>query len=288
MSEDQIRGNQVFAYALRALNRPLARRGDVQVRPLASTQGERTMKHRLTQHHRARRARVHRRRRNCARRRQGAALPVPRRRRLRELQLRADQRHRRKPPRAQGTDRPEPERDVRARREERGPRLVERRPARHLCRRPEAGRRRHRSTIRAKGGSSLADLLANPAATVADRGAATPARGKPLFLYVGTVAGGQSGGHISLHITSGNWRGLRSMLGQSPVDQTFTYDDGTIFLLWQGTRADRDRPVAAEGRRPHHGPRPRAARRDARAGRGDAGGARRRPRARRSDDADSS
>ena len=88
--------------------------------------------------------------------------------------------------------------------------------------------------VRAKGGASLADLLATPAATVADRGAPNTAGGKPLFLYVGTVAGGQSGGHISLHMTSGNWRGLRTMLGQSSVDQTFSYGDGTIFLLWQG------------------------------------------------------
>jgi hypothetical protein len=88
--------------------------------------------------------------------------------------------------------------------------------------------------VRAKSGSSLADLLATPVATVADRGAPNAGRGKPLFLYSGTVAGGQSGGHISLHITSGNWRGLRTMLGQASVDQTFSYDNGTIFLLWQG------------------------------------------------------
>jgi hypothetical protein len=86
--------------------------------------------------------------------------------------------------------------------------------------------------VRATGGASLAELLATPAATVADRGAHNAGHGKPLFLYIGTVAGGQSGGHISLHITSGNWRGLRTMLGQS-VDQTFSYDNGTIFLLWQ-------------------------------------------------------
>jgi hypothetical protein len=34
-------------------------------------------------------------------------------------------------------------------------------------------------------------------------------------------------------VTSGNWRGLQSMLGQG-LDQTFSYDDNTIFLLWQG------------------------------------------------------
>jgi hypothetical protein len=88
--------------------------------------------------------------------------------------------------------------------------------------------------VRAKGSVSLAELLATPVAVVGDHGASNEARGKSLFLYIGTVAGGQSGGHVSLHVTSGNWRGLRTMLGQASVDQTFTYDTGTIFLLWQG------------------------------------------------------
>jgi hypothetical protein len=88
--------------------------------------------------------------------------------------------------------------------------------------------------VRARAGASLAELLATPVAVVGDRGASKAAGGRPLFLYIGTVAGGQAGGHVSLHITSGNWRGLRTMLGQASVDQTFTYDTGTIFLLWQG------------------------------------------------------
>lgn len=88
--------------------------------------------------------------------------------------------------------------------------------------------------VRAKNGASLADILATPAAVVSDRGARNATHGKPLFLYIGTVAGGQSGGHISLHVTSGNWRGLKTMLGQASVDQSFSYDTGTIFLLWQG------------------------------------------------------
>jgi FtsP/CotA-like multicopper oxidase with cupredoxin domain len=88
--------------------------------------------------------------------------------------------------------------------------------------------------LRAKGDSSLAEILATPLAVVADRGAHNAGRGKPLFLYVGTVAGGQSGGHVSLHVTSGNWRGLKTMLGQASIEQTFRYDNGTVFLLWQG------------------------------------------------------
>ncbi len=88
-------------------------------------------------------------------------------------------------------------------------------------------------SIRARAGASLADLLAKPAALVGDHGSNSGTGHRALFLYVGTVAGGQAGGHIALHVTGGNWRGLRSLLGQ-PVDQTFTYGDSTIFLLWQG------------------------------------------------------
>ena len=86
--------------------------------------------------------------------------------------------------------------------------------------------------VRAPAGSSLAQIEANQAGLVGDH-VKRPNAALPLWLYVGTVAGGQSGGHIALHVTAGNHRALRSLLGQS-ADQTFTYDDGTIFLLWQG------------------------------------------------------
>jgi hypothetical protein len=87
--------------------------------------------------------------------------------------------------------------------------------------------------VRAHGGATLAELLATPLAIIGDHGSHRGPASRALFLYVGAVAGGQSGGHIALHVTSGNWRGLKTMLGQ-PVDQTFSYSDGTIFLLWQG------------------------------------------------------
>jgi hypothetical protein len=88
-------------------------------------------------------------------------------------------------------------------------------------------------SVRAPAGAALADIAATAAALVGDHGSNSSGNGRALFLYVGTVAGGQTGGHIALHVTGGNWRGLRSMLGQS-LDETFTYDEGTIFLLWQG------------------------------------------------------
>jgi hypothetical protein len=87
--------------------------------------------------------------------------------------------------------------------------------------------------VRAKAGASLGDIESAGISTLADRGARPGTPGHALFLYVGTVTGAQSGGRVALHVTGGNWRGLRSMLGQS-LDQAFAYDDGTIFLLWQG------------------------------------------------------
>jgi hypothetical protein len=88
-------------------------------------------------------------------------------------------------------------------------------------------------SIRAKAGASLTQIEENAARTVSDRGSKPDSPDKPLYLYAGTVTGAQSGGHIALHVNGGNWRGLKSMLGQG-LDQSFAYDDSTIFLLWQG------------------------------------------------------
>jgi hypothetical protein len=85
--------------------------------------------------------------------------------------------------------------------------------------------------IRAAGGSTLQQIEQTPASTVADH--AAPGPGGPLWMFAGTVPGPQAGGHIALHVDGGNWKALLAMLGQ-PLDQSFTYDDGTIFLLWQG------------------------------------------------------
>ena len=86
--------------------------------------------------------------------------------------------------------------------------------------------------VRAAIGSSLAQVEATQAGVVGDH-LRRPNPSLPLFLFVGTVSGPQSGGHVALHVTAGNRLALRGMLGQ-PQDQTFTYNDGTIFLLWQG------------------------------------------------------
>jgi hypothetical protein len=85
--------------------------------------------------------------------------------------------------------------------------------------------------IRAPHDSTLQQIESTQAAAVGDH--AAPHGGRPLWLFIGSVSGPQSGGHIALHVESGNWKALHAMLGQS-LDQSFTYDDGTIFLLWQG------------------------------------------------------
>jgi hypothetical protein len=87
--------------------------------------------------------------------------------------------------------------------------------------------------VRAAVHASLAEIEGTAAGIVGDRGANPGTPGKPLWLYVGTVTGAQSAGHIALHVVNGNRRALRSVLGTS-ADQTFTYGDTTIFLLWQG------------------------------------------------------
>ena len=87
--------------------------------------------------------------------------------------------------------------------------------------------------VRASSRALLSQIEATAAGLLADRGTNSARGGKALWLYAGTVTGAQSGGHIALHVSSGKWRALKSMLGQS-LDQTFGYGDGTIFLLWQG------------------------------------------------------
>jgi hypothetical protein len=87
--------------------------------------------------------------------------------------------------------------------------------------------------VRAKGGSPLATIEGNAARIVGDHTTKGNPSPLPLYLFVGTVAGPQAGGHIAMNVSGGNARALRSLVGQ-PSAQTFTYGDDTIFLLWQG------------------------------------------------------
>jgi hypothetical protein len=87
--------------------------------------------------------------------------------------------------------------------------------------------------VRAPRSDSLAQIEATPAKVVADRGPNPRFAHKPLWLFIGSLDAPAANGHVTLHISNGNLLALRSMLGQ-PVDQTFSYDRGTIFVLWQG------------------------------------------------------
>jgi outer membrane lipoprotein SlyB len=90
-----------------------------------------------------------------------------------------------------------------------------------------------RINVRAAWNESLADIEAKTVGLVGDTGSRPVVPALPLYLYVGTVAGPQSGGHIALTVNGGNRRALHRMIGEAAT-QTFTYDDNTIFLLWQG------------------------------------------------------
>jgi hypothetical protein len=87
--------------------------------------------------------------------------------------------------------------------------------------------------IRAARSDSLAQIEATPAKVVADSGPNPRFAHRPLWLFIGTLDAPAANRHLTLHIANGNLRSLRAMLGQS-VDQTFSYDRHTIFVLWQG------------------------------------------------------
>jgi hypothetical protein len=87
--------------------------------------------------------------------------------------------------------------------------------------------------VRAARSDSLAQIEATPAWRVADRGPDGRFPHRPLWLFIGRLDAPAANGHFALHITDGNLRSLRAMLGQ-PLDQTFTYDGHTVFVLWVG------------------------------------------------------
>ncbi len=80
--------------------------------------------------------------------------------------------------------------------------------------------------------ASLAEIEGTPARRVADKGPSGRFPRQPLWLFSGTLDAPASSGHLTLHIRDGNLRALRAMLGQA-LDQTFSYDRHTVFVLWQ-------------------------------------------------------
>jgi hypothetical protein len=86
--------------------------------------------------------------------------------------------------------------------------------------------------VRAERGASLAQIESTPASRVADRGPTPGHATKPLWLLVGTLDAPAANGRLTIHVQSGNWLGLKKMLGQ-PLDETFSYGRRTIFILWR-------------------------------------------------------
>src|SRR5437773_2109984 len=97
------------------------------------------------------------------------------------------------------------------------------------------------STFAARGGGNntyvfngrlLAEIAATAARGVAVRGPTPGFAHRPLWLFVGTLNSPAASGKVSIHVQSGNWLGLRKMLGQ-PLDESFSYGPRTIFILWR-------------------------------------------------------
>ena len=86
--------------------------------------------------------------------------------------------------------------------------------------------------VRAPRGSSLADIEKIDAGIVGDHGTTLFKPNMPLYLFRGTLSSvGTSS--VSVHVTGGNRRALRTLIGSS-ADPSFAFDGDTIFLLWQG------------------------------------------------------
>jgi len=86
--------------------------------------------------------------------------------------------------------------------------------------------------VRDKRGSSLSDIEQQAAGIVGDHGTQLFPPTMPLYLFRGTLTSvGTS--TVAVHVTGGDKRALRLLIGSS-ADQTFTFGDDTIFLLWQG------------------------------------------------------
>jgi hypothetical protein len=86
--------------------------------------------------------------------------------------------------------------------------------------------------VRAPRNAALSEIEQVQAGIVGDHGTQLFKPNKPLFLFRGklTAVGSSS---VSVHVTGGNHRALHLLIGSSS-EQSFTFGDGTIFLLWQG------------------------------------------------------
>jgi hypothetical protein len=89
-----------------------------------------------------------------------------------------------------------------------------------------------RVNVRAQRGADLATIEHQPAGIVGDHGPTLFRPDQPLYLFRGTLSSVGSSS-VSVHVTGGNHRALRLLIGSSS-DQSFAFGDNTIFLLWQG------------------------------------------------------
>ncbi len=89
-----------------------------------------------------------------------------------------------------------------------------------------------RVNVRDARDASLADIEQHAAGIVGDHGTQLFPPTQPLYLYRGTLTSVATTS-VAVHVTGGNARGMRLLLGQS-ADQSFAFDGQTIFLLWQG------------------------------------------------------
>jgi hypothetical protein len=89
-----------------------------------------------------------------------------------------------------------------------------------------------RVNVRTERGADLSTIEHKAAGIVGDHGTTLFRPDQPLYLFRGTLSSvGTS--TVSVHVTGGNRRALRTLIGSS-ADQSFAFDGDTIFLLWQG------------------------------------------------------
>jgi len=85
--------------------------------------------------------------------------------------------------------------------------------------------------IRADRGASLDTIKGTPAKLVGDHGPTVNPPRLPLYLFRGTLVSA-GGGKVTIDVKGGNRHALRLMIGQA-AQQTFSYDDRTVFLHWE-------------------------------------------------------
>ena len=131
--------------------------------------------------------------------------------------------------------------------------------------------------VRSGRNADIETITKKPAASVGDRGQTVTKPTKPLYLFRGTLVSAGAG-KVTIEVKGGNRNALKLMIGQPrPAD---VHDQHGHRVPALGTpRTDDQRPRQLEAGRPDHDPDPCRPRLDARAGRGDAREARRRPRA---------